>query len=68
VEACVAKVRRMGVKDDIVRGDVSNEEDVVSMLGETIEKLGERVRKCAVETLDELTPQAAQIARLACAV
>jgi glucose 1-dehydrogenase len=40
VEACVAKVQRMGVKDVIVRGDVSKEEDAVSMLGETIEKLG----------------------------
>jgi hypothetical protein len=56
------------VKDVIVRGDVSKDEDVVSMLGETIAKLGERVRNRAVETLDELTPQAAQIAPLACAV
>jgi glucose 1-dehydrogenase len=40
VEACVAKVQRMGVKDVIVRGDVSKEEDAVSMLGETIDKLG----------------------------
>jgi glucose 1-dehydrogenase len=40
VEACVAKVQRMGVKDVIVRGDVSKEEDVVRMIGETIEKLG----------------------------
>jgi glucose 1-dehydrogenase len=40
VEACVAKVQRMGVKDVIVRGDVSKEEDVVSMFGETVDKLG----------------------------
>jgi glucose 1-dehydrogenase len=40
VEACVARVQRMGVKDVIVRGDVSKEEDAVSMLEDTIEKLG----------------------------
>jgi glucose 1-dehydrogenase len=40
VEACVAKVQRMGVKDVIVRGDVSKEEDVVSMFEETVDKLG----------------------------
>jgi glucose 1-dehydrogenase len=40
VEDCVAKVQRMGVKDVIVRGDVSKEEDVVSMFQETVDKLG----------------------------
>jgi glucose 1-dehydrogenase len=40
VHACVANVRRTGVKDVIVRGDVSKEEDVMSMLGDTIERLG----------------------------
>jgi glucose 1-dehydrogenase len=40
VEDCVAKVQRMGVKDVIVRGDVSKEEDVVSMFRETVDKLG----------------------------
>jgi glucose 1-dehydrogenase len=40
VEACVAKVQRMGVKDVIVRGDVSKEDDVVSMFEETVDKLG----------------------------
>jgi glucose 1-dehydrogenase len=40
VADCVAKVQRMGVKDVVVRGDVSKEEDVVSMIGDTIEKLG----------------------------
>jgi glucose 1-dehydrogenase len=40
VEACVEKVQRMGVKDVIVRGDVSKEEDVVSMFRETVDKLG----------------------------
>jgi glucose 1-dehydrogenase len=40
VEACVAKVQRMGVKDVIVAGDVSKEDDVVTMLADTIKKLG----------------------------
>jgi glucose 1-dehydrogenase len=40
VEACVEKVQRMGVKDVIVRGDVSKEDDVVSMFEETVDKLG----------------------------
>jgi glucose 1-dehydrogenase len=40
VEACVTKVQRMGVKDVIVRGDVSKEEDVVGMIRDAIEKLG----------------------------
>jgi glucose 1-dehydrogenase len=40
VEACVAKVQRMGVKDVIVRGDVSKEGDVVGMFQETVDKLG----------------------------
>jgi glucose 1-dehydrogenase len=40
VEACVAKVQRMGVKDVIVRGDVSREDDAVSMIADTIEQLG----------------------------
>jgi glucose 1-dehydrogenase len=40
VEACVAKVQRMGVKDVIVRGDVSQEEDAVGMLADTVEQLG----------------------------
>jgi glucose 1-dehydrogenase len=36
----VAKVQRMGVKDVIVCGDVSKEDDVVSMFEGTVEKLG----------------------------
>jgi glucose 1-dehydrogenase len=40
VEACVAKVQAAGVKDVIVRGDVSKEADVVSMFQETVDKLG----------------------------
>jgi glucose 1-dehydrogenase len=40
VHACVAKVQREGVRDVLVRGDVSREEDVVRMVGETIDALG----------------------------
>jgi len=40
VQACVAKVQRMGVRDVIVRGDVSKEEDVVAMFDDTVDKLG----------------------------
>jgi glucose 1-dehydrogenase len=40
VQACVAKVKRMGVRDVIVKGDVSKEEDVVRMFEETVDKLG----------------------------
>jgi glucose 1-dehydrogenase len=40
VQACVAKVQRMGVRDVIVRGDVSKEEDVVAMFEDTVDKLG----------------------------
>jgi glucose 1-dehydrogenase len=40
VHACVGKVRRHGVKDVLVRGDVSNEEDVVRMVTDAIEGLG----------------------------
>jgi glucose 1-dehydrogenase len=40
VHACVAKVQRQGVRDVLVGGDVSNEEDVVRMVGEAAEQLG----------------------------
>ena len=40
VHACTAKVRQMGVHDVLVGGDVSNEDDVVRMVGEAAEGLG----------------------------
>src|SRR5215203_1050743 len=40
VHACVNKVRQEGVEDVLVRGDVSKEEDVKSMVGEAIKGLG----------------------------
>jgi glucose 1-dehydrogenase len=40
VQACVGKVQRHGVKDVLVRGDVSNEDDVVRMVADAVEGLG----------------------------
>jgi glucose 1-dehydrogenase len=40
VQACVAKVQREGVRDVLVGADVSNEDDVVRMVGETVGQLG----------------------------
>ena len=40
VQACVAKVQREGVRDVLVGADVSNEDDVVRMVGKTVEQLG----------------------------
>jgi glucose 1-dehydrogenase len=40
VRACVDRVQRHGVKDVLVRGDVSNEDDVVRMVAEAVEGLG----------------------------
>jgi glucose 1-dehydrogenase len=40
VQACVAKVQREGVRDVLVGGDVSKEDDVVRMVGEAAEELG----------------------------
>jgi glucose 1-dehydrogenase len=40
VHACVAKVQQEGVRDVLVGGDVSKEEDVVRMVGEAAEQLG----------------------------
>jgi glucose 1-dehydrogenase len=40
VHACVRKVRQHGVRDVLVQGDVSSEDDVVRMVGEATERLG----------------------------
>ncbi len=40
VQACTAKVKRMGVRDVLVGGDVSDEDDVVRMVGEAADGLG----------------------------
>ena len=40
VDACVAKVKREGVRDVLVRGDVSKEEEVLDMVADTIDRLG----------------------------
>ena len=40
VHACVAKVQRAGVRDVLVGADVSNEDDVVRMVGEAVDGLG----------------------------
>jgi glucose 1-dehydrogenase len=40
VHACTAKVRQMGVRDVLVGGDVSDEDDVVRMVGEAVDGLG----------------------------
>ncbi len=40
VHACAAKVAQMGVRDVLVGGDVSDEDDVVRMVGEAAEALG----------------------------
>ncbi len=40
IETCVQQVRREGVKDVLVGGDVSKEEDVVRMVAEAAEQLG----------------------------
>jgi glucose 1-dehydrogenase len=40
VHACVNKVRQEGVRDVLVGGDVSREEDVVRMVGEATDELG----------------------------
>ena len=40
VHACVARVRQHGVRDVLVQGDVSKEDDVVRMLEDTIDQLG----------------------------
>jgi glucose 1-dehydrogenase len=40
VQACVHKVRREGVRDVLVQGDVSSEDDVVHMVADAVEGLG----------------------------
>jgi glucose 1-dehydrogenase len=40
VQACVAKVQHAGVRDVLVQGDVSREDDVVAMVADAIEHLG----------------------------
>jgi glucose 1-dehydrogenase len=40
VHACVKKVRQKGVRDVLVQGDVSKEDDVVRMVEQTVEELG----------------------------
>src|ERR687891_2762694 len=40
VQACVAKVQREGVRDVLVGADVSKEDEVGRMVGETVEQLG----------------------------
>jgi glucose 1-dehydrogenase len=40
VHACVRRVRQTGVRDVLVKGDVSREEDVVAMVGESVDRLG----------------------------
>src|SRR3954471_10486848 len=40
VHACAAQVRREGVREVLVGGDVSEEDDVVRMVGEASEALG----------------------------
>ena len=39
VHACVAKVQREGVRDVLVEGDVSKEDDVVAMVGDAVGQL-----------------------------
>ena len=40
VHACLARIGQTGVRDVLVRSDVSEEEDVVAMLGSAVEELG----------------------------
>ena len=40
VQACVHQVKREGVRDVLVQGDVSREEDVVRMVGQAVTELG----------------------------
>src|SRR3954464_6085935 len=40
VLACLQKVQQRGVREVLVQGDVSSEQDVVRMVGEASERLG----------------------------
>ena len=40
VQSCAARVRQEGVRDVLVKGDVSNEDEVVAMVQDTVDQLG----------------------------
>jgi glucose 1-dehydrogenase len=40
IQACVSRVQQEGVRDVLVQGDVSQEEDVVRMVGQAVSELG----------------------------
>jgi glucose 1-dehydrogenase len=40
VHACVSRVKREGVRDALVQGDVSDEDDVAKMVGSVVDQLG----------------------------
>src|SRR5205823_4299098 len=40
VHACIASVRQQGVRDVLVKGDVSSETDVAAMVEQTVDRLG----------------------------
>jgi glucose 1-dehydrogenase len=40
VQSCAARVRQEGVRDVLVKGDVSQEDEVVAMVRDTVEQLG----------------------------
>jgi glucose 1-dehydrogenase len=40
VHACMKQVREQQVKDVLVKGDVSKEDDVIGMVGQTVDELG----------------------------
>jgi glucose 1-dehydrogenase len=40
VHACIRRVQQQGVRDVLVQGDVSSEDDVVHMVGEATQRLG----------------------------
>src|SRR5690349_22416717 len=40
VQACVSRVQQEGVRDVLVQGDVSQEEDVVARVGQAVSELG----------------------------
>ena len=51
VHACVHQVRQHGVRDVLVRGDVSSEDDVVAMFEQTVDQLFVRIRRSVVYKL-----------------
>jgi NAD(P)-dependent dehydrogenase (short-subunit alcohol dehydrogenase family) len=40
VHACVSRVKREGVRDALVQGDVSKEDDVAKIVGSAVDQLG----------------------------